>query len=111
MVSRNAFHASRGQFAVWIGVQCGMENLKQPTSDPHDALTRIKDWVRRAGGKRVKEPIEFSAMDEELQLAPGMTSKHLVDAIREDWEVVELDDASFSLKRKPYANRSNRVLL
>ncbi len=88
-----------------------MENSKEPTSDSHEALIRIKDWVRRAGGMRVRELIEFSAMDEELHLAPGMTSKHIVDAIREDWEVEELSDKSFSLKPKPHAARPNRVLL
>jgi hypothetical protein len=96
---------------VLIGVQWGMENPKQSTSDPHDALIRIKDWVRRAGGKRVKELINFSAMDAELHLAPGMTSKHIVDAISDDWEVEELGDESFSLKHKPHTPGSNRVLL
>ena len=60
---------------------------------------------------RVREPIEFSSMDDELNLAPGMTSKHIVDAIREDWEVEEVSDVSFSLKPAHRAAGSNRVLL
>jgi hypothetical protein len=88
-----------------------MENQRQPSSDPHEALMRIKDWVRRAGGVRVREPIEFSSMDEELNLERGMTSTHIVDAITEDWEVVELSDESFSLKPKARAARPIKVLL
>jgi hypothetical protein len=42
-------------------------------------------------------------MDDELHLAPGMTSKHVVDAIGEAWEVDERNDESFSLKPKPRA--------
>lgn len=42
-------------------------------------------------------------MDDELHLAPGMTSKHVVDAIGEAWEVDERNDESFSLKPKPHA--------
>ena len=80
-----------------------MEDPRRPTSDPHEAHIRIKDWVRRAGGMRVRERIEFSTMDDELHLAPGMTSKHVVDAIGEAWEVDERNDESFSLKPKPHA--------
>jgi hypothetical protein len=96
---------------VLIGVQWGMENPKESTSDPHEALVRIKDWVRRAGGMRVREPIKFSSMDDELHLVRGMTSKHIVEAIREDWEVQELSDESFSLKPKPHAARPKGVFL
>ena len=60
---------------------------------------------------RVREQIDFFAMDDELHLARGMTSKHIVDATKEDWDVEERSNDSCSLKPKPHAARSTRVLL
>jgi len=60
---------------------------------------------------RVRERVEFFEMDDELHLARGTTSKYLADAVRDDWDVEERNDESFSLKPKSRAAPSTRVLL
>lgn len=68
------------------------EEFKEPITDEEDAMILIQSWQQSRDHRQNRKAIEYSKVDDELGLIPGLAKKVIVEAFRDTYDVEKKTD-------------------